>query len=52
MLFRSAEVQVYTDMAAATFCGTPHAAAAQALLEFLASPQARKVYIDKGMEAV
>jgi molybdate transport system substrate-binding protein len=47
-----AEVQVYTDMAAATFCNAPHAAAAQALLDFLDSPQARKVYIDKGMEAV
>ena len=47
-----AEVQVYTDMAAATFTSAPHAAAAQALLEFLASPAARRIYADKGMEAV
>jgi molybdate transport system substrate-binding protein len=44
------EVQIYTDLAAAAFINAPHAAAAKALVEFLASPAALKVYRDKGME--
>ena len=47
-----AEVQVYTDMAAATFCNAPHAAAAQAFLDCLAAAPARAVYLAKGMETV
>jgi molybdate transport system substrate-binding protein len=47
-----AEIQVYTVLAAAPFSGTPHAEAATALVEFLASPAAISVYQAKGMEAV
>lgn len=44
------EIQLYTDIAATTFAGTAHADAAQALVDFLASPAALAVYRDKGME--
>lgn len=44
------EVQVYTQIAATTFASTAHAAAAQAFVDFLASPEAQAVYREKGME--
>lgn len=43
------ELQVYNDIAAAAFVNPPHAAAARALVAFLTSPAAHKVYRDQGM---
>ncbi len=45
-------VQVYTVLAAAPFSDAPHAAAAQALVDFLASPAALRHFCAKGLEAV
>ena len=46
------EIQVWTVMAAAPFSDAPHAAAAQALVDFLASPAALAAFRATGMEAV
>jgi len=45
------EIQVWTVMAAAPFSDAPNAAAAGALVEFLASPAALAAFCAKGMEA-
>ncbi len=45
------EIQVWTVMAAAPFSAAPHAAAAQALVELLASPSALTLYQAQGMKA-
>lgn len=45
------EIQVWTVMAAAPFSDAPNAAAAAALVEFLASPEALAAFCAKGMEA-
>jgi len=47
-----AEVQIYTVLAAARFADTRHAAAAQALVDFLATPAALQTFQATGMEAV
>ena len=44
------EIQVWTVMAAAPFSAAPHAAA-QALVELLASPSALALYQAQGMKA-
>ena len=46
-----AELQLYTTYTAALIAGTSNAAAARALIRYLAGPAGRKSFAERGLEA-